>query len=150
MKDKISKKGLILIISLVVIILLLIIFMYIIPNTKKDNKPINTNEPTIKVNDNKGVTEEKNVNGFVFSNTSIVFEDGLSTLSTTVTNNSASDYTNEKFNIIIKDKKGKEIVTIPGYLSKILEKGTSQKIFSSIDIDLSKEAFDLEFKEINN
>ena len=72
------------------------------------------------------------------TNTSLIYENGVSKLETIVENNSGNDYNLIEFSIIVKDKNDEVITTIPGYVGETIKNGEKKKINSSIDMDLSK------------
>lgn len=94
----------------------------------------------IKVNTNKDVIKDQEVDGIKMTNTSMVTTNGLTKLVTSVTNDTDKDYKLDEYMIIIKDKDGKEIVKIPGYVGDTIKAGETRTINSSVDIDLSNAA----------
>lgn len=94
----------------------------------------------IKVNTNKDVIKNQEVDGIKMTNTSMVTKNGLTKLVTSVTNDTDKDYKLDEYMIIIKDKDGKEIVKIPGYVGDTIKSGETRTINSSVDIDLSNAA----------
>lgn len=94
----------------------------------------------IKVNTNKDVIKNQEVDGIKMTNTSMVTTNGLTKLVTSVTNDTDKDYKLDEYMIIIKDKDGKEIVKIPGYVGDTIKSGETRTINSSVDIDLSNAA----------
>lgn len=112
-------------------------------NSKKDaaNK-----EPEVKVNTEKEVIKDREVDGIKLTNTSLTTVDGVSTLVTSVTNNSKEDYHLDEYTIIIKDAEGNEIIRIPGYVGDTIKAGETRTINSSVDIDLSTSAKSIEYE----
>lgn len=98
--------------------------------TKKEDK-FNTNEEVIK----DQVVEELKL-----TNTSLKVDDNYSTLVTLVSNPTSEDKEVRVFNIYVKDKDGKEIVTLQGYVGDVIPAGESREITSNVDMDLSKAA----------
>lgn len=98
-------------------------------------------------NTNTGVIEDKEQNGLTFTNTSLKVSDTGSTLVTLVTNTTENDIEVRVFNIIIKDKKGKEITTLKGYVGDIVKAGEAKEIVSNSDLDLS-DATDVTYEEV--
>ena len=98
----------------------------------KENK-----KEEVKVNTNKDVVKDQEVDGIKMTNTSLVTTNGISKLVTNVTNSSTKDYKLDEYIIIIKDKKGEEIVRIPGYVGDTIKAGETRTINSSVDRDLS-------------
>ena len=94
-------------------------------------------EPEIKVNTNENVIKDQKVDGIEMTNTSLVVTDGISKLVTNVTNNSDKDYKLDEYIIIFKDKDGKEILRMPGYVGDTIKAGETRTINSSVDRDLS-------------
>ena len=72
---------------------------------KKDSKKEKKEE--VKVNTNKDVIKDQEVDGNKMTNTSLVTTNGITKLTTNVTNESETDYPLEEYIIIIKDKDGK-------------------------------------------
>ena len=108
-------------------------------NKKEENKKTETTEE-VKVNTNKEVVKEQEVEGIKMTNTSLRTENGISTLQTDVTNSTSTDYKLDEYTIIVKDKDGKEIVRMPGYVGDTIKAGETKTINSSVDIDLSNAA----------
>ena len=99
-----------------------------------------TKKDEVKVNTNKEVIKDQEVDGIKMTNTSMVTTNGITKLTTSVTNDTDTDYKLNEYMIIIKDKEGKEIVKIPGYVGDTIKAGETRTINSSVDIDLSKAA----------
>lgn len=106
---------------------------------KKEKVKVKVKEE-IKVNTNKDVIKNQEVDGIKMTNTSMVTTNGLTKLVTSVTNDTDKDYKLDEYRIIIKDKDGKEIVKIPGYVGDTIKAGETRTINSSVDIDLSNAA----------
>lgn len=107
--------------------------------TKKDESLTNNNDKVI-VN----TMEDKIVEDFNFTNTSIVVENGNSRITTTVTNNSNIDKEIESFKIVIKDKEGKTIKETIGYVGGIIKSKGTKVIITNINLELS-DSFDIEY-----
>ena len=75
---------------------------------KKDSKKEKKEE--VKVNTNKDVIKDQEVDGIKMTNTSLVTTNGITKLVTNVTNNSDTDYKLDEYIIIIKDKKEQVIL----------------------------------------
>ena len=114
--------------------------------TKNDDKK-EDNMPTIEVNDNQEVIKDQNIDGIEITNTSLVYEDGISYLKATVTNNTGSDYELSEYKINVKDNDGNIIVTMPGYVGSIIKNGESKSINTMISEDLSK-AYSIEYEVV--
>ena len=109
---------------------------------KKDD-----NKTTVEVNNNEEVTKDQNIEGITITNTSLVYEDGISYLKATVTNNTGSDYELNEYKINVKDSDGNIIVTMPGYVGSVLKNGESKTINTTIGEDLSK-AYSIEYEVV--
>ena len=114
--------------------------------TKNDDKK-DDNKTTVEVNNNEEVTKDQNIEGITITNTSLVYEDGISYLKATVTNNTGSDYELNEYKINVKDIDGNIIVTMPGYVGSVLKNGESKTINTMISEDLSS-AYSIEYEVI--
>ena len=106
-------------------------------NEKDNNKDSKTD---MEVNTNDEVIKDQNIDGIEITNTSLVYENGLSYFSATVTNNTGSDYELNEYKINVKDSEGNIIVIIPGNVGSIIKNGESKNINSVVTEDLSKAA----------
>ena len=106
-------------------------------NNRGNNKD---SKSDMKVNTNDEVIKDQNIDGLEITNTSLVYENGLSYFSATVTNNTGSDYELNEYRINVKDSEGNIIITIPGYVGSIIKNGESKNINSQVTEDLSKAA----------
>ncbi len=102
---------------------------------KEPNKDIETNENEIS---------DKVLDDFSFTNTSIVKENGVSTITTQVTNNSGEDKNIEQFKIIIKNKDGEVVKQTIGYIGGVIKSKETKTIITSIALDLS-DVYDIEY-----
>ena len=114
--------------------------------TKNDDKK-DDNKTTVEVNNNEEVTKDQNIEGITITNTSLVYEDGISYLKATVTNNTGSDYKLNEYRINVKDNDGNIIVTMPGYVGSVLKNGEFKTINTTISEDLSK-AYSIEYEVV--
>ena len=95
---------------------------------KENNKK--KEEKKIEVNDNKGVVEDKEVEGLNLTNTSLTWDGSQSKLVTEVSNNTGADKELRSFNILVKDKNGKEMITLLGYVGEVIPNGKVRTITS--------------------
>lgn len=128
-----KKKIIIIVIIAIVVIMSLLM---IVSNISKKNN--NKEEKLPVVNTEKEVIKDQEFDGLKMTNTSLIYENGVSKLETIVENNSGNDYNLIEFSIIVKDKNDEVITTIPGYVGETIKNGEKKKINSSIDMDLSK------------
>ena len=116
-------------------------------NNKKEENKKDDNKQTVEVNDNQEVIKDQNIDGMEITNTSLIYEDGISYLTATVTNNTGVDYELNEYKINVKDSDGNIIVTMPGYVGSILKNGESKNINTMISEDLSK-AYSIEYEVV--
>ena len=101
------------------------------------NKKTNKKEEKVKVNTNEKVTKDQEVEVFKFTNTSLVYEDNTSLLTTVVTNTSDEKQYLEQFKIHVKDSEGNDIVTLPGFSGDNIDAKESKTITTSYGQDLT-------------
>lgn len=101
---------------------------------KKEEKK----EEEIKANTSTDVIKDQEVGVFKMENTSLIYEKGTTVLETTVTNTSSEDKNLTEFKIIVKDSKGKEMITLTGFVGSVIRAGESKIINSYCGEDLSK------------
>lgn len=106
--------------------------------TKEEEKQPEVQQP--QANTNTGVVEDKVLEEFSFTNTSMIYENGSTTLETTVTNTSANTSYLQEFNIYAKDEAGNVIVTLKGFVGDNIPAGESKVITSGVSMDLTKAA----------
>ena len=137
--------------KIVNITLMLLVLNTLVTGCDKDktnnNNNDDNNKTTVEVNDNQEVTKDQNIEGITITNTSLVYEDGISYLKATVTNNTGSDYELNEYKINVKDSDGNIIVTMPGYVGSVIKNGESKSINTMISEDLSK-AYSIEYEVV--
>ena len=102
--------------------------------SKKESKK--KEETIVKNNQSKNVVKNQQVGVFKMENTSLTYDGSLSTLITFVTNTSDTTQTLDSFNILVKDKKGNEMITLMGFVGEELKAGETKTITSSTDMNL--------------
>lgn len=105
-------------------------------------------DDTISHNENQGIVENKQQNGLTFTNTDLQVSDAGSTLITQVTNTTNESIELNLFNIILKDKNGKVLVTLKGTLGESIDGGQSKTLTTASDMNL-KDAYTVEYELIN-
>lgn len=100
----------------------------------------NQAQPQVKVNTNENVIKDQELEGFKFQNTSLVYENGTSTLVSSVTNTSSQTQNLSEFAIHVKDADGNEIITLSGYIGGSVEPGETRTINSSYGSDITNAA----------
>lgn len=122
-------------------------------NTNQGNKTNNTNDINdpnstgneLKPNTNEGVVGDKIIEGLKFTNSSLVTSEAGSNLITLVTNTTDTNIEVRIIDIIVKDKDGKLLVNMQGYVGGSIPAYDSREVYSSVDMDLSS-ATDIEYK----
>lgn len=89
-----------------------------------------------KVNLNEQIIEDKQFDKFITSNTSVIYDKGLTTFKTSVTNKYEDTFINN-LNIKFKNKNGTEIVTLKSNIEKTIKNNQTEQIQIVTDIDLS-------------
>ena len=112
-------------------------------NKEPDKKP-ETEEKEENISE-AGVLPEKEVNGMKFSNASISYVDDMSTFVGEVKNTTNQDIAMDIFEIVLKDKDGNVITSIPAYVTDKLESGKTMPVVATINMDLTN-VYDVEYK----
>lgn len=121
-------------------VIMFIIMAFIITLTSGCGAKINEQEPnTEKPNTvtNEDVVGDKQVDVFKLTKTSLVYENGSSTLITSVYNSSSEKQYIKSFNIELKDDSNKVLTTLIGYIGEEIAAGETRQITSSTDLDLT-------------
>lgn len=114
---------------------------------KKDTKKEENTSKDPIANTNEEVIKDQEINGLTFTNTSLVYENGSSTLVTEVTNNTDSDYALGDFYIIVKDADGNEMIKLLAYAGETIPAGESRTVNAGTDMDLTSAA-SIEYTEV--
>lgn len=153
-----SKKRLFIILGTILLLLIVIILViYLTNNSKKDKNP--KEEEKIIANTNEGVIQDQEIDGLSLTQTSLVYQNGISTLKTLVTNTSNESYYLEEFQIIVKDEQGNNIINytdeegniinyLVGYAGVEIPPKGSTTIDTSIDFDISSSAYTISYKVV--
>ncbi len=102
---------------------------------KKDSKDAIKD---VKVNKNKEVIKDREVDGLTFTNTSLSSVNKHWTLITVVENKTGNDYKLNEFKITLKDKDDCVITVLTGYVGSTIPNNTKREINTGTYIDLSK------------
>lgn len=113
----------------------MLVFLTACGTTNTDNNNNNNNTNTgenQQANTNTGITNEQTVEGIKIEKTSLVYENGTSTLTTQITNTGKTAKYVKSFNVTFKDKDGNVIIKLgegtefaPQYVGQTLEPGAS-------------------------
>lgn len=133
-----KKKRLIMVLCgiLVFVLVFLLAFGLFRGKDSKDETPDNDTH----ANTSEDVIKDQEVEGLRFSNTSLIMENGGSKLTTEVKNLTGEDIDLQSFDILVKDKDGKEMVTLLGYVGEVIKADETRIITSETDVDLTKAA----------
>ena len=89
-----------------------------------------------KVNLNESAIEDKQVGDLVFYNTSIIYDQGITTFKTKLKNTS-SELNIKSVNIDFYSKSGSKVITLQKKLNKIINSNEEIQIVVATDIDLT-------------
>lgn len=118
--------------SLKLLGVLLVVTVLVVTGCGKKEEQDNT-----KVNTNTDVIKDQTVDVFKMENTMLVYEDGRTTLETTVTNTSSETAYIKEFKIKALDADGNEIITLTGFVGSEIKAGESKLITSYCGEDLT-------------
>ena len=123
------KRNKIPLIIFLVVVVALIIGLIVSFNIGKEADGITKNEEEGMVaNTNEGIISETTYEGLQFSNISLISENGYSTFPAHLTNTSTTNSTISDVNIVLKDKDGKEIITLRGNIGEPLAPNETKTI----------------------
>lgn len=112
---------------------------------KVNNENHKQEKKTVEVK-RDGVLKEQKIDFLSFSEVSLKWDGKESEFIAKITNNSTQDVNLTTFDVILKDKSKKEIVTLVGDVNNVLKAGESINIFCYSDLDLSN-AYYVEYKK---
>ena len=119
----------------------IIVLLLLITGCGCDNKEVEEEYfYTNKANLNEKVIEDQVVDDINFTDTSVIYDRGITTLRTTL--KSETDITVKRISVIFKNKSGSEITTLEGYLDKNVKEETDLVITSDIDLT---DAYSIEY-----
>lgn len=105
---------------------------------KKENTGVN-------VNTKEDIIKDQTVGDFEFTNTSMIEENGLTTITTSIKNNSNVAKNVPIFTIIVKDRGGSVIEETIGYVGGEIKAGETKQVTTSITSSLA-DAYSIEYK----
>lgn len=128
------------ILVILIIVILTVLTMFLFVNNKMDKTGIN------KLNNNSELIKDQMLGNLKISNVTVsINKDKTSTFSADVSNTSDTLSDINEITIIIKDKNGKVLTTLAGYVGVGLKKGDVSKISATTEIDLSN-AYSVEYR----
>lgn len=136
----------VIIMCLIIAGLLIFTIVRIINRNKTEDVPKKNDYGDINVNTNTGVIEDKKLGDLTFTNTSMIEQDGVTTLETTITNNSKESKYVGSFTIYVKDRSDEVITELVGYVGSELAPSEQRIITSSITDNITS-AYKIEYKE---
>lgn len=105
---------------------------------KKENNGVN-------VNTKEDIIKDQKVGEFEFTNTSMIEENGVTTITTSIKNNYSETKKVPIFTIVIKDRSGSVIEEMLGYVGGEIKAGEVKQVTTSITSKLS-DAYSIEYK----
>lgn len=115
------------------LILIILCLLLITGCNKEDNQEINE---TNKVNLNELAIEDKRINDFIFKNTSIIYDQGITTFKTLFVNE-GEDIEIKNIYIDCYQKSGFKVLTLTKEINKIIRTKKNYQIVVATDIDLT-------------
>lgn len=112
---------------------------------KEDEKVNKKEDNGVNVNTKEDIIKDQTVGEFEFTNTSMIEENGITTLTTSIKNNSNETKKVPIFTIVIKDRSGSVIEEMLGYVGGELKAGEVKQVTTSITSKLS-DAYSIEYK----
>ncbi len=107
---------------------------------KKETKGEENNGSVIESNTNSGVVDDKTLDVFTFTNTSLIWNGNSSDMETTITNNSDEDAYLKGFNVYVYDENGEVIATMTGYVTDHIKAHSSRVMSTGHYANLSNAA----------
>ena len=126
--------------KIIVIGTLLIISASLITGCGCKKKEEKKEDNVVKSNTNEEVIKDQKIETFEFTNTSLVYINGTSSLETKVKNNSDKEAYLKEFKIHIKGKDGKEIIELTGFVGSKLKAGEERILTSNCGMDITNAA----------
>ena len=111
----------------------------------KDSNKENETEEKEEIVNEAGMLPDKEVNGMKLSNASISFVDDVSTFVGEIKNTTDKTIELDVFEIVLKDKDGNVVTSIPAYVTDKLEPGESFPVVATVNMDLTN-VYDVEYK----
>lgn len=101
-----------------------------------------------KVNFEDDIVKDQEFDGFKTNNTSLIYDGKATTFRTEITNISGQPQSVRYFNIVVKDKYNRELLTMHGVISGVVGVDETKIITSSTDINITTEATTLEYSVV--
>ena len=124
-KEKMNLKVMI---GIILIVLLIILFLVI----KNHNNKVAINDNGVYVYSSLELVKDVEYKGLKFTNISMTSEKGYTTFTCDVTNTKDIDIEKETYNIKLKDKNNKEVVTLLAYLPGGIKKDETKTVTASV------------------
>ena len=114
-----NNKGIAIAICVVLILIIVAIILLVLNNGKGKDVSIKK-DSGITANTNSGIVKDEEFEGLSFTNVTLI-KDGKThqyTLTCDVTNNTEQDIATKQVDIVLKNEKGNEIITLLGYIGE--------------------------------
>lgn len=115
---------------------------------KRETTKTETKKEEKKVNFKDDIVKDQEFEGFKTNNTSLIYDGKATTFRTEITNLSGVPQAVRYFNIIVKDKYNRELITMHGVISGVVDVNETKIITSSTDINITNEANYLEYSVV--
>mgnify|MGYP003255370113 CR=1 FL=1 len=129
-----DKKRVIVLIVLIVVALIAAIALIFSHNDQKGSKK--NKEDQLIANTSEKIIADAEFQGLTFSNTVLLIQNGYSTITMDVTNNSDKAIDLEQVGIKFLDKNNQEIVSLMGYIGDQMEVGEVRNVTASAKVNL--------------
>ena len=138
-----KKKIIIGIIIILIVFIVSLVFVKII--NKNHKRTMKTTSKISYYNSNEGVVKKAQVEGLEIDNINLKLDKTKSTLTAYVKNTTDKDISLRIIYIHVKDKKGKKITTLRGYIGNTIKPNETKKITSIVNRNL-KNAYSFEYE----
>lgn len=146
MKQKLTKKNIIIVIAILVLLIILTIGIIFVNKDESNNKVLQEeNNSNIKYNKNEKVVEDKNIDNITFTDFECSFDGTNSLIKYTITNKTNNTVNLGEYELIVKDKEGNILTNIMPNFDYDLKPKETYEMGNSVNIDLS-DAYSIEFK----
>ena len=120
------------------ILLSIVLSLSLMVGCKKQEIKENNNPSNLELNTNQGVIEDKELEVFTFTNTSLIWNGNGTDLETKITNTSDNDEYLKGFNVIVYDEDGNVIASMEGYVGTTIKAHDTKVMSTGHYKDLTK------------
>ena len=126
-------------------IIIILICAIILCGCDKEEDVKKKEDTGVNVNTKEDIIKDQTVGDFEFTNTSMIEENGLTTITTSIKNNSNVAKNVPIFTIVVKDRGGSVIEETIGYVGGEIKAGETKQVTTSITSSLA-DAYSIEYK----